>query len=87
MDPEKRPTYRIGLLAGELILGISRRVYRVLPAAARTGLESRFFGTVFQTTRVTNDAYGWRPDAPGGGEPPPGYQLPPQPSPPDPEKR
>lgn len=59
------------MLVGGLVVGGGRAVFRVLPARIQKGLEDRFFGAVFQVTRVTNDAYGWRPDTPGGGEPPP----------------
>lgn len=76
MEQERRVAWRLSLVAGELVLGVVRRVFHALPASAQRRVESRFFGSVFQATRVTNDAYGWRPDVPGGGEPPPGYNLP-----------
>lgn len=54
-----------------VVLGVGRAAVRALPARARKALEDRFFYAVFQTTRVTNDAYGWRPPPPGGDSAPP----------------
>ena len=34
----------------------------MIPRRLREFLERRVFYAVFNTTRVTNDAYGWRPD-------------------------
>lgn len=67
--------YRIALLTGDVVIGVTRRVYHAMPAAVQRELETRFFGAVFQVTRVTNDAYGWRPDTPAGGEPPDGVKT------------
>lgn len=68
MGNEKKPGYRLSLAAGELVIGVAERVWRRLPERARAGLEARFFGAVFQVTRVTNDNYGYRPDEPGSGQ-------------------
>ena len=35
---------------------------KMIPRRLREVLEQRVFYAVFNTTRVTNDAYGWRPD-------------------------
>lgn len=78
MEERRTPAGRAGLVAGELLLGVGRLAWRALPEAARRRLEQRFFGAVFQVTRVTNDAYGWRPEderpgaAPGEGAEKPG---------------
>ena len=76
MSEEQSLSHRIALLTGDVVIGVGRRVYHAMPARVQRGLESRFFGAVFQVTRVTNDAYGWRPDTPAGGEPPPGGKGP-----------
>lgn len=73
-EPDKGVGHRVALLAGDVILGAGQVVYRALPKRVQKSLETRFFGAVFQVTRVTNDAYGWRPDTPPGGEPPPGVK-------------
>lgn len=54
----------------KLGLGAARAALRLLPARVVKALEDRFFYAVFQSTRVTNDAYGWRPPPPPGDEPP-----------------
>jgi hypothetical protein len=51
------------------LLGAGKLAFKVLPRDMRKGAEDRFFSAVFQLTRVTNDAYGWRPPAPGASEP------------------
>ena len=51
-------------------MGGGKAVYRALPKRVQKALEDRFFGAVFNVTRVTNDAYGWRPDMPEEGVPP-----------------
>ena len=40
--------------------GLKRGLKRI-PSAIKQKLEDRLFYAIFQTTRVTNDAYGWRP--------------------------
>ena len=45
------------LIGARLVLGLARRVVGVLPADARARLEDRFFYSVFQVSRVTNDHY------------------------------
>lgn len=49
------------------LLAVGRAVGRALPPRLRQRVEDRFFFAVFQVTRVTNDAYGWRP--PPAGDP------------------
>jgi hypothetical protein len=66
--------HRLGLALGRVVFGLGRRVLAALPGGAVRALEDRLFYSVFQVTRVTNDAYGWKPEAPGGGAPPPGVQ-------------
>lgn len=56
--------YRASLWAGSVMLGAGRLAWSALPGRVRENLEDRFFGAIFQVTRVTNDAYGWRPDDP-----------------------
>lgn len=70
MAEERSVVYRVSLLAGEVVVGGGRLLFRALPQRARKELEDRFFGAVFNVTRVTNDAYGWRPDMPEEGVPP-----------------
>ncbi len=45
------------LLGARLVVGLARRVVGLLPAEARARLEDRFFYSVFQVSRVTNDHY------------------------------
>lgn len=56
-----------GLRAADLALRLARGLVRVLPPRVRKSLDDRFFGAVFQVTRVTNDAYGHKPPPPGNG--------------------
>ena len=44
------------------LMGMGKLAFKVLPRGIRKDVEDRFFSAVFQMTRVTNDAYGWRPD-------------------------
>ena len=41
---------------------IGGRLVKVLPSAIRESALNRLFYAVFQVTRVTNDAYGWKPE-------------------------
>ena len=66
---EKSVVYRVSLMAGEVVVGGGRALFRALPRRVQKNLEDRFFGAVFNVTRVTNDAYGWRPDMPEEGVP------------------
>jgi hypothetical protein len=50
----------MGLARATLVVG--RGLGRLLPAPIRRQVEDRVFFSVFQVTRVTNDAYGWRPE-------------------------
>lgn len=58
------------LRAARLLVGAARTLVRALPPSVVKNLEDRFFYAVFQTTRVTNDAYGWRPPTPTPNAPP-----------------
>lgn len=53
----------------ELGMGAAEAVVRRLPRGLKKQLEDRLFYAIFQATRVTNDAYGWRPPPPGGTPP------------------
>jgi hypothetical protein len=64
--PAPGRTERIAGAALTVVRGVVRR----MPAGWRKALDDRFFGAIFQVTRVTNDAYGWKP--PAGGSPFPG---------------
>jgi len=55
------------LRAADLVLRAARGLMRALPSRLRKSLDDRFFGAVFQVTRVTNDAYGFKPPPPGNG--------------------
>ena len=57
----------------EAAIGAVRLVARVIPAGVKRRVDDGVFHYIFQKTRVENDAYGWRPDTPGGGSPPPEY--------------
>lgn len=48
-------------------IGLGRRAVELLPGRVRKALDDRFFYAVFNVTRVTNDAYGWRPAQDSGG--------------------
>lgn len=52
-----------------VVVAAGRAVVSRLPTGLRRRLDDRLFGAIFQATRVTNDAYGWRPPAPGGEGP------------------
>jgi len=45
-----------------------RHLVGLVPARLRRAVADRLFYAIFHTTRVTNDAYGWRPEAPGTGD-------------------
>lgn len=71
----------MSLTVARAALRLGRGVWSRLPQAGRKQLEDRLFYVIFQTTRVENDAYGWRPpkeDAPKEGPPKEG---PPDPAP------
>lgn len=59
---------RVGLVS-RLVMGSVRVVGTRIPPRWKKLLEDRLFYAIFQTTRVTNDAYGW-PAPPPGGAPP-----------------
>jgi hypothetical protein len=49
-----------------VVVGAGRLLVRLLPAGLKRTLDDRLFGAIFQVTRVTNDAYGWKAPPPGG---------------------
>ncbi len=50
--------HRFGLLVGEGLAKTYRVVRPLVPQRVVKALDDRFFGAVFQVTRVTNDNYG-----------------------------
>ena len=44
---------------GQVVLGVGRTLRPFVPKRLATVIEDRFFGAVFQVTRVTNDNYGY----------------------------
>ena len=56
-----------GLTVGRVLLGLGRLVQPLVPAPLRKALEDRFFGAIFQVTRVTNDHYE-EPDEDSGAD-------------------
>ena len=49
---------RFGLMVGEALAGVGRLVRPLVPQRMAKAIDDRFFGAVFQVTRVTNDNYG-----------------------------
>ena len=45
------------MAAGRALLGVAALVKPLVPVRLRRDLDDRFFGAVFQVTRVTNDNY------------------------------
>jgi hypothetical protein len=60
------------LVVAQVAIRGARIAVRMMPAGLKRRIDDGIFHYIFQKTRVENDAYGWRPDTPGGGEPPPG---------------
>ena len=54
------------LVVASTLVKVARRVWNHVPGGMRKHLEDRVYYAIFQTTRVTNDAYGWRPPPPPG---------------------
>jgi len=52
-----------GMVLGKMLVGIGRRVKPLVPEQTRKWIDDRFFGAIFQVTRVTNDNYGDGPAA------------------------
>ena len=50
--------HRLGIAIGEMVVGVGRLIRPVIPSRLARSLDDRFFGAVFQVTRVTNDNYG-----------------------------
>ena len=43
---------------------VVRRLFaRLIPSRVKRVMEDRIFYVIFNSSRVTNDAYGWRPDS------------------------
>ena len=47
----------LGMAAGRLVLGAAAIIKPMVPKKLRRAMDDRFFGAVFQVTRVTNDNY------------------------------
>lgn len=47
----------LGMAAGKLVLSAASVIKPIVPKRLRRALDDRFFGAVFQVTRVTNDNY------------------------------
>lgn len=54
----------IETIAGAVVGG-TRALIKRLPKKVKKKIEDRVFYAIYQMTRVTNDAYGWRPPAEG----------------------
>ncbi len=50
--------HRLGLMIGEGLVRAARIVRPLIPKKFAQAVDDRFFGAVFQVTRVTNDNYG-----------------------------
>ena len=50
--------HRLGMAIGSVVTGFGRLIRPVIPAKLVRTIDDRFFGAVFQVTRVTNDNYG-----------------------------
>ncbi len=49
--------HQAGMVVGRALVGLGRRFKPLVPQRARQWMDDRFFGAVFQITRVTNDNY------------------------------
>ena len=49
---------RLSMAIGGVVLGLGRRIRPMIPSKLARAIDDRFFGAVFQVTRVTNDNYG-----------------------------
>ena len=47
------------MVLGQVVIGLGRVVRPLIPERISAAIEDRFFGAVFQVTRVTNDNYGY----------------------------
>lgn len=56
-EPEASPA----LLVGRVVVGGVRLAGRLVPRRLRQAITDRVFYGIFNTTRVMNDNYGWRP--------------------------
>jgi hypothetical protein len=50
--------HQLGLAAGNLMTAVGRLIRPMVPKKLAQAVDDRFFGAVFQVTRVTNDNYG-----------------------------
>ena len=49
---------RFSLAIGNAVMGVGRVIRPLVPKKIAKAIDDRFFGAVFQVTRVTNDNYG-----------------------------
>ena len=49
---------RLSLAIGNVVMGLGRVIRPIVPKKIAKAVDDRFFGAVFQVTRVTNDNYG-----------------------------
>ena len=54
-----------------VVVRVAKAVVNRLPNRWKKALDDRIFGAIFQVTRVTNDAYGWKPPPPDTDAPSP----------------
>ena len=50
--------HRFSMAIGNVVMGLGRIIRPIVPKKIAKGIDDRFFGAVFQVTRVTNDNYG-----------------------------
>ena len=50
--------HRFGMAIGNVVVGLGRMIRPIVPKKIVKAVDDRFFGAVFQVTRVTNDNYG-----------------------------
>ena len=55
---------RLPLRVGKLVVGGLTVARRMLPEPVRRAVANRIFYSLFQSTRIMNDNYGWRPGDP-----------------------
>jgi len=48
---------KLGLAIGRVTMSLASAIKPLVPSRVRRALDDRFFGAVFQVTRVTNDNY------------------------------
>jgi len=55
--PTKKPS-----IIRRALIKAAQTASLVFPVGVRKKMAERFYYSIFQSTRVTNDAYGWRPE-------------------------